>query len=416
MARPPEPGGPAGGTRPVAVPPPPGNGRRTAPLALPDLLMSAAFRNIAYQILACLLVVAVGWYLIDNTLTNLARQNIATGFGYLGREASFGISEAMIPYEATDSYGRALMVGILNTVKVAVLGIFLASILGLIVGIAQLSPNWLLARLAGMYVGLFRNLPVLLQLVFWMAILRSALPHPRQAEPFGPDIYLTNRGLYFPWPEWQGALPAIATGLLLGLLAALLIRRWARRRQAATGATFPVVWAGLGAVAVLTFGGWLAGGAPVAFDAPSLQGFNLQGGARMTPEFAAVLLGLTVYTSAFIAEVVRAGIKAVPRGQWEAADSLGLRRAQVMRQVVLPQAMRVIIPPLTNQYLNLTKNSSLAVAVGYPDLVSISNTTLNQTGQAIEAIAIFMAIYLGLSLLTSLFMNWFNARMALVER
>lgn len=383
---------------------------------LADLLMSASVRNLLYQVLACLLVIAVGWYLIDNTLTNLARQNIATGFGYMEREAAFGISESMIPYSPTDSYGRALVVGILNTVKVALLGIVLATILGLVVGIAQLSPNWLLARLAAMYVGLFRNLPVLLQLVFWAAIIRSSLPSPRQAEPFGPGLYLTNRGLYMPWPDWPGAWNAILAGLLLGLLAAFLIHRWARRRQAATGAVFPAGWAGLLAAALLVLGGWLAGGAPLAFDTPALQGFNLQGGARMTPEFVAVLLGLTVYTSAFIAEVVRAGVKAVPRGQWEAANSLGLRRGQVMRLVVLPQAMRVIIPPLTNQYLNLTKNSSLAVAVGYPDLVSISNTTLNQTGQAIEAIAVFMAIYLGLSLLTSAFMNWFNARMALVER
>ncbi len=383
---------------------------------LTALLMSAAFRNILYQILAAIIVAGIAWYLVGNTLDNLARQNIATGFGYLDLEAAYGISESMIDYAPTDDYARALLVGILNTVKVAVLGVFLATIIGLIVGILRLSPNWLLARLAAVYIHAFRNVPVLLQLVFWAAFIRASLPSPRQFGEDPGDIILSNRGFYFPWPELGPSGPFLLVGLALGLLGWFFLRRWALARQAATGRPFPHALVGLGVTLAVAFIAWLAGGASLHFDAPVLTGFNFQGGARMTPEFAAVLLGLTIYTSAFIAEVVRSGIMAVPRGQWEAANSLGLRRSLVMRLIILPQAMRVIIPPLTNQYLNLTKNSSLAVAVGYPDLVSISNTTMNQTGQAIEAIAIFMAIYLALSIVTSLFMNWFNARMALVER
>ena len=368
------------------------------------------------QIRAGLIVLAVAWYLVGNTLDNLARQNIATGFGYLDLEAAFGISEHMIAYAPTDDYARALLVGILNTVKVAVLGVILATVLGLVVGIMRLSPNWLLARLAAVYIHAFRNVPVLLQLVFWAAFIRASFPSPREVGQEGSAVFLTNRGIYFPWPELGESGAATLVGLAVGLLGWFFLRRWALARQMATGAAFPHLWAGLGLALAVTVLGWLLGGAHLVFDMPALAGFNFRGGARMTPEFAAVLFGLTIYTSAFIAEVVRSGIQAVPRGQWEAAESLGLRRGQMMRLIILPQAMRVIVPPLTNQYLNLTKNSSLAVAVGYPDLVSISNTTMNQTGQAIEAIAIFMAIYLALSILTSVFMNWFNARMALVER
>ncbi|MFC3226429.1 amino acid ABC transporter permease [Marinibaculum pumilum] len=378
--------------------------------------MSASVRNILYQVVAGVIVLAVAWYLVGNTLDNLARQNIATGFGYLDLEAAFGISEHMIDYAPTDDYARALLVGILNTVKVAVIGILLATLLGLVVGIMRLSPNWLLARLAAVYIHAFRNVPVLLQLVFWAAFIRASFPSPREVGQEGAAIFLTNRGIYFPWPELGDAGAATLVGLAVGLLGWFFLRRWALARQMTTGRSFPHLWAGLGLALAFTVLGWLLGGAHLVLDMPALAGFNFRGGARMTPEFAAVLFGLTIYTSAFIAEVVRSGIQAVPRGQWEAAESLGLRRGQMMRLIILPQAMRVIVPPLTNQYLNLTKNSSLAVAVGYPDLVSISNTTMNQTGQAIEAISIFMAIYLALSILTSVFMNWFNARMALVER
>lgn len=373
-------------------------------------------RAVLYQIIVFGLVALGAWYLVGNTLENLERQQIATGYGYLDLEAAFGISETPVAYDPSDSYGRALLVGVLNTVKVSLLGIILATVVGTIFGIGRLSTNWLVRVLSTIYVDAFRNIPVLLQLIFWYALINHSFPHPRKAlNPVG-DVFLTNRGIFVPMMEYHPAYAWMGVAAVAGLVAALFLRKWAIRRQEATGEPFPYISAGFGLVVLFALVGWLVGGAPTAISVPELKGFNFKGGWRMTPEFVAVLVGLSVYTSTYIAEVVRSGILAVPKGQWEAADSLGLRRSYVMRLVILPQSMRVAIPPLTNQYLNLTKNSSLAVAVGYPDLVSISNTTMNQTGQAIEAISIFMSIYLGLSIVTSLFMNWFNKKMALVER
>ncbi|RCK51159.1 amino acid ABC transporter permease [Thalassospira profundimaris] len=383
---------------------------------LADYLNDENVRAVIYQIIAIGLVILAGWYLVSNTLDNLERQNISTGFGFLDLEASFGISESMIDYTPKSTYATALLVGLLNTVKVAFLGIVLCTIIGTIFGIARLSSNWIVRKLAAIYVETFRNIPVLLQLFFWYAIIPGAFPAARNAlEPI-PDVLMTNRGIYIPVPVADNAYEFMGIAAILALIIIYFVKKWADKRLDATGQPFPIVWASVGIFAGLVLVAYLAGGAPTAMDIPELKGFNIRGGYNISPEFLAVLIGLTVYTSTYVAEVVRSGIEAVPSGQWEAADSLGLKRSVSLRKIILPQSMRVAIPPLTNQYLNLTKNSSLAVAVGYPDLVSVSNTTMNQTGQAIEAISIYMAVYLGLSLITSLFMNWFNNKMALVER
>ena len=383
---------------------------------LTDYLNDENVRAVIYQIVAISLVILAGWYLVSNTLANLERQNISTGYGFLDLEASFGISESMINYTPESNYATALMVGFLNTVKVAVLGIILCTIIGTIFGVARLSSNWIVRTLAAVYVETFRNIPVLLQLFFWYAIIPGAFPAGRNAWQPIPDVLLTNRGMYLPVPVADNAYSYMGIAAIIAFIVIYFVKKWATKRLDATGQPFPIVWASLGIFFGLVLLAYLVGGAPTAMDIPSLQGFNIRGGYNISPEFMSVLIGLTIYTSTYVAEVVRSGIQAVPNGQWEAAESLGLKRSIALRKIILPQSMRVAIPPLTNQYLNLTKNSSLAVAVGYPDLVSVSNTTMNQTGQAIEAISIYMAVYLGLSLITSLFMNWFNKKMALVER
>jgi general L-amino acid transport system permease protein len=384
--------------------------------SLTDYLNDENVRAVIYQIVAIALVILAGWYLVSNTLANLERQNISTGYGFLNLEASFGISESMIDYTPQSNYATALMVGFLNTVKVAFLGIILCTIIGTIFGVARLSSNWIVRKLATVYVETFRNIPVLLQLFFWYAIIPGAFPAARNAFQPLPDVLLTNRGMYIPVPVADNAYDYMGIAAIIAFIVIYFVKKWASKRLDATGQPFPIVWASLGIFSGLVLLAYLIGGAPTAMDIPALKGFNIQGGYNISPEFMSVLIGLTIYTSTYVAEVVRSGIQAVPNGQWEAAESLGLKRSIALRKIILPQSMRVAIPPLTNQYLNLTKNSSLAVAVGYPDLVSVSNTTMNQTGQAIEAISIYMAVYLGLSLVTSLFMNWFNKKMALVER
>lgn len=373
-------------------------------------------RALIYQVLVVAVVALIGWYLVSNTLANLARQNIATGFGFLEREAGFAISEGLIDYSAADTYGRALLVGLLNTIRVAVLGIVLCTVVGTIIGIARLSSNWLVAKLASGYVEVVRNVPLLLQLFIWYGIITISLPHPREALNPLPGVWLSNRGVMLPVPAADPLHSYIGIACAAGVIGAILLYRWARRRQERTGAQFPALKAGAALAIGLPAVVWLLGGAPTAVDVPVLRGFNFRGGLTISPEFAALLLGLSIYTAGFVAEIVRSGILAVPNGQSEAAAALGLRRGLALRLVVLPQALRVIIPPMTSQYLNLTKNSSLAVAIGYPDLVSIGNTTLNQTGQAIEAIAIYMTVYLSISLAISAFMNWYNRKIALVER
>jgi general L-amino acid transport system permease protein len=380
-------------------------------------LRDARFRALVFQLVALAAVIAAGVYLVSNTATNLEARNIASGFGFLQREAGFAIGETtLIQYSPADTYLRALAVGLANTFRVALLGIVLATIVGTLVGLARLSTNWLVSRLATLYVEVLRNVPLLVQLFFWYAIISENLPSPRAALNPLPGVFLSNRGIALPTLVYEIAHAWVLGAFLVGVLLAWRVSVWARRRQARTGAQFRAFWTGLGLVLGLPLLAFLLAGAPAQLELPALAGFNFSGGATLTPEFAALLAGLTIYTAAFIAEIVRAGVLAVQRGQFEAADALGLRRGLAMRLVVLPQALRVIVPPLTSQYLNLTKNSSLAVAIGYPDIVSIANTAINQTGQAIEGIAIIMAVYLTISLSISAFMNWYNKRIALVER
>lgn len=372
-------------------------------------------RAIFWQIVVVGVVVLLAIFLVSNTLENLARQNIASGFSFFGLESGFAIGESIIPFEATDTYFRALVVGLINTIKVAVIGIVFATIIGTLVGMMRLSPNWLMSKIASVYVETLRNIPLLLQLFFWYALIVESLPRAKEA--IGPILgfYLSNRGLNVPAPDdWAYLGPA--AGLLLAVVATVILLKRTKRIHDATGVAKPVLLPSIGMFVLFILLGWAATGFPLTIDAPALTGFSFKGGIDVSSEFLALWLGLTLYTAAFIAEIVRSGILAVNKGQWEAAGALGLRRGQILRFVALPQALRVIIPPMTSQYLNLTKNSSLAVAIGYPDIVSVANTTMNQTGQAIEGIAVIMAVYLTLSLSISLFMNWYNKRIALVER
>ncbi len=373
-------------------------------------------RAIVFQVVALLLVGLVSYYLFSNTQANLQRQSIATGFGFLDKEAGFEIGESLVQYSAADSYARALLVGALNTVKVSFIGIVFTIILGTFIGIARLSSNWLLAKLAGGYIELMQNIPVLLQLFFWYGIFYESFPAPRQAlNPF-VGLFLCNRGLIFAVPESHAAHGAMGWAFVAALALGWGLNRWGRQRQARTGQMFPAVRVTIGLIVLLPLLVWLCFGAPTAMDMPVLSGFNFQGGVTVSPEFSALLLGLVFYTAAFVAEIVRAGIQSVGRGQVEAAMSVGLRPGQVLHLVILPQALRVIIPPLTNQMLSLTKNSSLAIAIGFADFVAVTNTTINQTGQAIEGVALIMIVYLFFSLSTSMFMNWYNKKTALVER
>jgi general L-amino acid transport system permease protein len=375
-----------------------------------------AKRAMLFQILLVLVLGTFVWFIGSNTLNNLEQRGITTGFGFLNQEAGFGIPLSLIEYAETSSYGRTFFVGLLNTVLVSVLGIIAATILGFILGVARLSDNWLIAKLSALYIETFRNIPLLLQIFFWyFAVLRS-LPSPRQSIEF-LGSYLNIRGLSMPAPVAEPGFHFVWIALGVAIVASWLVTKWAHKRQDETGQIFPTPWVVTGLIIGLPLLAFLVTGAPLSLDHPELRGFNFRGGMTIIPEFVALWLALTIYTAAFIAETVRGGILAVPHGQIEAASALGLPKTRTLRLIVIPQAMRVIIPPLTSQYLNLTKNSSLATAIGYPDLVSVfAGTTLNQTGQAIEIISMTMAVYLTLSILTSLFMNWYNKRVALIER
>ena len=373
-------------------------------------------RAILFQVGVFCLVGLLAYYLISNTLANLERQSIATGFGFLNKESSFEIGESLISYSAASSYGRALVVGALNTLKVAFIGIVITLILGAIIGVARLSTNWLVAKIASIYIEVMQDIPVLLQLFFWYAIFYETLPSPRQALNPVAGLFLCNRGVIFAVPESHPAHQYMLLGLIVACIGVYFFRRWAKKLQDNTGKTLPVFRISIAAIIGLPLIAWLAFGAPVKMDVPELTGFNFTGGATLSPEFIALLLGLVLYTAAFVAEVVRAGIQSVSKGQREAAMSIALKPNQVLNLVILPQALRVIIPPLTSQMLNLTKNSSLAVAIGFPDFVSVANTTINQTGQSIEGVALIMAVYLIFSLSTSVFMNWYNKKVKLVER
>jgi general L-amino acid transport system permease protein len=373
-------------------------------------------RAIIFQVGVLCMVGLLAYYLVSNTLINLERQSIATGFSFLNKESSFEIGESLIPYSAASSYGRALIVGALNTLKVAFIGVVITLILGAIVGVARLSTNWLVVKIASTYIEVMQNIPILLQLFFWYSLFYESFPSPRQALNPISGLFLCNRGVIFAVPESHPAHKYMLLALIVACIGVYLFRRWAKKLQDTTGRALPIFRISVSAIIGLPLLAWLAFGAPMKMDVPELTGFNFSGGATLSPEFIALLLGLVLYTAAFVAEVIRAGIQSVGKGQREAAMSVALKPNQVLNLVILPQALRVILPPLTSQMLNLTKNSSLAVAIGFPDFVSVANTTINQTGQSIEGVALIMAVYLIFSLATSVFMNWYNKKVALVER
>ena len=374
-------------------------------------------RAVFYQFALLAVLVWLGYEFALNAKANLDALKIASGFGFLDNTAGFAINQSLIPYSESDTYGRVFLVGLLNTLLVAAIGIVLATILGFCIGIARLSRNWLLARLAEAYVELIRNLPLLFQLLFWYLAVLGTLPGPRQSISLFGEIFLNNRGIIVPAPVAGEGAAAVAAVFAVSVVVTVALRLWARRLQIRTGRQVPLLWTSLALLIVPSLLALIMTGFPIGFEKPELRGFNFVGGIRLFPEFVALVVALTTYTAAFIAEVVRAGLLAVPRGQSEAASALGLRRGLTLRLIIVPQALRVIVPPLTNQYLNLTKNSSLAVAIGYPDLVQVfAGTVLNQTGQAVEVIIVSIAVYLTISLITSIGMNIYNAYMARVER
>lgn len=376
------------------------------------------FRSIGFQVAAGIAIVWFFWTIFDNTLTNMENRGITTGFAFLNNSAGFGILMSLVEYDETFSYGRTFIVGLLNTLLVSGLGIVLATIIGFTMGVARLSPNWLLRKIATVYVESLRNIPLLLQIFFWnFAIVQPLLPSPRQSYSLADAFFLNNRGFYMPKPHFDERIWVVMFSFVVAIVATVAVTKWARRRQEATGQPFHTFWAGLGILIGLPLLTYFVVNVGVVMDYPALKGFNFKGGSVIIPELIALAMALSTYTASFIAEIVRAGIQGVSHGQSEAAHALGLRHAPTLRLVVIPQAMRIVIPPLTSQYLNLVKNSSLATAIGYPDLVSVfMGTTLNQTGQAVEIVGMTMAVYLAISLTISAFMNWWNKHMALVER
>ncbi len=389
--------------------------QKSAPKKTPWSWRSQAFRGVIYQLLAIGVVVLGIWVLASNTMHNMQVRGIQSGFDFLTGPAGFDIGESLYPFDSGDQYWKAFLVGLVNTLRVAIVGIILTTILGTLLGVGRFSRNALIRGLCYAYVEMFRNVPILLQLLMWYLLMTETLPYSQDALTLGP-MFLSKGGLIFPKPIWEMGHLWGLIGLVAGAMLGFAYRAWAFRKFEQTGQLRSMFWVPVAIFVVTGVLAWWAGGAPAHFDFPIKGDFSIERGGALTPEFLAVLLGLTMYTSAFVAEVVRGGIQSVAAGQGEAAAALGLNPRQIMRLITLPQALRVIIPPCTNQFLNLTKNSSLAVAIGYPDVVSIANTSLNQTGRAVEAIAIVMLVYLTTSLSTSLLMNWYNARSAIKER
>ncbi|MEE9588720.1 MAG: amino acid ABC transporter permease, partial [Hyphomicrobiaceae bacterium] len=380
-------------------------------------------RAIFSQVVLFALLAWAGYAIVANTIANLERQNIASGFGFLKDTAGFGIIQTLVPYTEVSSYGWTFVVGLLNTILVAVVGIVLTTALGFVIGVARLSANWVVSNLAYVYVEIMRNIPLLLHIFIWYFAVLRAVPGKREKWSLFDTVHVNIIGIWAPMPVTHDGFSLVVIAFVLAIIGAFFVARWAKTRQAATGQQFPVFWAAVGIIVGLPLFVYLATGMPLTFehpvfktDGPMLRrGFQQDVGLNIIPEFLALLFALSSYTAAYIAEIVRAGIMAVSHGQTEASHALGIRPGPTLRLVVIPQAMRVIIPPMTNQYLNLTKNSSLAVAIAYPDLVSVfAGTTLNQTGQAVEILLMTMGVYLTLSLLISMVMNWYNARIALV--
>jgi general L-amino acid transport system permease protein len=373
----------------------------------------AGWGGFALQILFVAALAWIAYEIVANARANLEAQRITSGFGFLANTAGFDVSQALIPYSGSDSYTRVFFVGLLNTLLVAVIGIFFATIIGFLVGLGRLSPNWLLSRVAGAYVELIRNLPLLFQILFWYLAVLATLPNPRQSISLFGSFFLSNRGFVIPKPIGHEGLTAFVIALVIAIAASLALRSYARRLLFQSGRLLRIWPYVLGLLIGLPLFTALVFGKPVTFEIPELKGFNFSGGSRVIPEFVALTVALSTYTAAFIAEIVRAGVLSVHKGQMEAGSSLGLSRGSTLRLIVVPQALRVILPPLTNQYLNLTKNSSLAVGIGYPDLFSVfAGTTLSQTGQAIEIIAITMGVYLLISLVTSAIMSFYGWRLS----
>jgi general L-amino acid transport system permease protein len=374
-------------------------------------------RSIFFQAVLLIAVVGFGMYIFGNTSANLEKQGIATGFRFMGTTAGFGIITHLIHYTEASSYGRAFAVGFLNTMLVAFTGIIAATIIGVFIGIARLSKNWLISHLAMVYIELFRNIPLLLQIFFWYFAVLRALPAPKNSVNFMDGVFINNRGIYLPSAIYEEGFSLVLWALFIAIVAVIFMARWAHKRQEATGQQFHAFYVAIAILVGLPLLALTVTGFPLSWEIPALKGFNFKGGTVIIPEFVALWLSLSVYTASFIAEIVRAGIQAVSHGQTEASNALGLKAGPTLRLVILPQALRVIIPPLSSQFLNLTKNSSLATAIAYPEMVSVfTGTVLNQTGQAVEIISMTMAVYLSISLGISAFMNWYNARMALVER
>ena len=386
-------------------------------------IFSASFFNhpenraIIYQIIALLAIFIFTYFIINNMLTNIEKRGITTGFDFLGSQAGFGILQTLIPYQESDTYGRVFIVGLLNTVLVSVIGIFFATIIGLLVGVGRLSSNWMIAKLSMVYVETFRNIPILLQILFWYNVVLASLPAPKQSISFFDSIFLNNRGLYIPKPLLESGFIWVGIAFILAIIAVIYLSKWAKKRHEDTGQTYPLLLVSI----VILLGSptlvYFLSGTPATFQYAQLTGFNFTGGWTFIPELLALSFALSIYTATYIAEAVRAGIESVPKGQKEAASALGLKDTIILKKVVLPQALKVIIPPVINQYLNLVKNSSLATAIGYPEIVTIfSGTSLNQVGQAIEIILMTMAVYLTLSILISILMNYINSRMQIKER
>jgi len=380
-------------------------------------LRNPKVRGMLFQVLTILSLVAFLWYIGANTLDNIEQRGIKTGFSFLNSSAGFDINETPITFSSSDTHGRVFLVGLSNTLIITFFGIIFSTLLGLLIGVLRLSNNWLIKKLAAGYIDIFRNIPILLQILFWYNILISALPSPKQSIDFFGSIFMNNRGLYLPLPEMNLTTILVVSSFVISIIAIFVLNKWANKRQEDTGEDFPVILVGLGLLIFVPIIAYFIGGSNFNFDYPALRGFNFTGGKVISPEFLALTFALVIYTATFIAEAIRSGIEAVSKGQKEAASSIGLSSYQALKLVVLPQAIRIAIPPVINQYLNLAKNSSLAAAVGYPEIVTLfAGISLNQTGQAIEILAITMLVYLTISLAVSAVLNWFNHKMKIKER